>query len=105
MGLALVCFHVRQTFLQIFDSGRLLIHLFARIRYNNATYSSRAFMRKPFRINLTVSQQVGGYLGQLARIGIHGTKPTEVASALVSRQIEQLIKDGILKVGRSKARP
>ncbi len=60
-------------------------------------------MRKQVRINLTVSEQVSGYLEQLADLGIHGTKPTEVASALVSREIERLIREGLLKVSKPKA--
>jgi len=61
-------------------------------------------MRKAVRINLTVSKEVEGYLRQLGEIGVHGTKPTEVASALLSREIERLIKDGFLKINRSRAR-
>lgn len=55
-------------------------------------------MRKSVRINLTVSEQVDRYLQQLAELGVHGSKPTEVASALLSREIERLIRDGFLKL-------
>jgi hypothetical protein len=59
-------------------------------------------MRKAIRINLTVSQEVERYLEQLADIGIHGTKPTEVANALLSREIERLIRDGFLRINRKR---
>ena len=55
-------------------------------------------MRKPVRINLTVTTQVEKYLLELSALGIHGSKPTEVASALISREIERLIKDGFLHI-------
>jgi hypothetical protein len=58
-------------------------------------------MRKVTRINLTVSEQVAQYLEQLSEIGVHGTKPTEVASALISREIERLIREGFLKLPSS----
>jgi len=58
-------------------------------------------MRKASRINLTVSEQVEQYLEQLSEIGVHGTKPTEVASALISREIERLIREGFLKLPSS----
>lgn len=60
-------------------------------------------MRKVTRINLTVSEQVAQYLEQLSEIGVHGTKPTEVASALISREIERLIREGFLKLPSSSA--
>lgn len=61
-------------------------------------------MRKSVRINLTVSQQVDRYLQQLARLGVHGSKPTEVASALLSREIERLIREGFLELPPKGAR-
>jgi hypothetical protein len=61
-------------------------------------------MRKPVRINLTVSEQVESYLKELSDLGIHGSKPTEVASALISREIERLIKEGFLKLKRKEVR-
>ncbi len=60
-------------------------------------------MRKPVRINLTVTEQVERYLIQLSDLGIHGSKPTEVASALISREIERLVKDGFLKLDKQKS--
>jgi hypothetical protein len=59
-------------------------------------------MRKAIRINLTVSEQVEQYLSELAQLGIHGSKPTEVAAALISREIERLIREGFLKVNRKR---
>jgi hypothetical protein len=61
-------------------------------------------MRKTARINLTVSREVERYLLQLSDIGIHGTKPTEVASALVSREIERLVKEGFLKLNTTRGK-
>lgn len=55
-------------------------------------------MRKPHRLNLTVSEQVGNYLKALSQLGIHGTKPTEVANALISQGIERLIREGFLEL-------
>lgn len=60
-------------------------------------------MRKPVRINLTVSAQIERYLKELAELGIHGSKPTEVASALISREIERLVKEGFLKIESRKS--
>lgn len=61
-------------------------------------------MRKPVRINLTVSAQIERYLNELANLGIHGSKPTEVANALLSREIERLVKEGFLKLDTRKSR-
>lgn len=64
--------------------------------YDFVTNSFGIVMRKVTRINLTVSEQIERYLQQLSVLGVHGTKPTEVASALISREIERLIKEGFL---------
>lgn len=61
-------------------------------------------MRKSVRINLTVSDQVDRYLQQLADMGVHGSKPTEVASALLSREIERLIREGFLQLPAKSTR-
>lgn len=61
-------------------------------------------MRKPVRVNLTVSKEIEQYLVRLAELGIHGTKPTEVAGTLVSREIERLIREGFLDLAGRKAK-
>jgi hypothetical protein len=75
-----------------------------RICYYFVRFSTAANMRKTARINLTVSREVERYLLQLSDIGIHGTKPTEVASALVSREIERLVKEGFLKLNTTRGK-
>jgi hypothetical protein len=53
------------------------------------------------RIYLRLSEEMISYLWQLAKLGIHGDTPTAVAEALVSRGIEDLLKDDFfLKVRR-----
>jgi hypothetical protein len=53
---------------------------------------------KTSRIYISPSAELAGYLNELARIGIHGKTKSEVANALISREIERLIKEGILKL-------
>lgn len=40
------------------------------------------------------------YLHDLIEVGLYGKTPPEVVNTLVARQIEQLIKDGIIKQRR-----
>jgi hypothetical protein len=76
-----------------------------RICYYFVPNQCKHEMRKTARINLTVSKEVESYLLRLSEIGIHGTKPTEVASALVSREIERLVKEGFLKLKPTRGKP
>ena len=48
------------------------------------------------RINIRSSDEIVGYLDDLAEIGIHGKTRTEVAKALIATQIERLIREGLL---------
>lgn len=51
------------------------------------------------RITFSASGQVGRHLERLVQFGLYGKTPAEVANTLVSKGIEQLIKDGILDLG------
>jgi hypothetical protein len=53
---------------------------------------------KTSRIYISSSAELAGYLNELARIGIHGKTKSEVANALISREIERLVREGILKL-------
>jgi hypothetical protein len=53
---------------------------------------------KTSRIYISPSVELAGYLNELARIGIHGKTKSEVANALISREIERLVKEEILKL-------
>jgi hypothetical protein len=41
---------------------------------------------------------VAAYLAELAKVGIHGKTPAEVAKALVGNEIERLIREGIIRL-------
>jgi hypothetical protein len=57
------------------------------------------------RIYLRLSEEMISYLSQLAQLGVHGDTPTQVAEALVSRGIENLlIEDFFLKARRQRPR-
>jgi hypothetical protein len=45
------------------------------------------------RVYLRLSARVIAYLGELAKLGVHGDNPTEVAETLVRREIERLLHD------------
>ncbi len=49
------------------------------------------------RVSISPSPQVSAYLAQLARLGVHGDTPTEVVEHLLSRELERLVAEGILK--------
>ena len=50
------------------------------------------------RVALRPSSQVVMYLDELVEIGIYGKTRTEVVDGMVSREIERLIRDGVLKL-------
>ena len=52
------------------------------------------------RLFLRPSNEVIGYLERLAKIGIHGKNPTDVATNLIGHEIERLIKERILELKR-----
>ena len=53
------------------------------------------------RLNLTLTIEQKRYLDDLAHIGIHGKTASEVAKVLISREIERLIKDGVLSIPKA----
>jgi hypothetical protein len=53
------------------------------------------------RLNLRISVQLNGYLLDLSDLGVHGTTRSDVARALLTNEIERLIREGFLKM-RSK---
>jgi hypothetical protein len=50
------------------------------------------------RIYISPSAEIAAYLNELAGVGIHGKTKSEVANTLISREIERLIREGILKL-------
>jgi len=56
------------------------------------------------RVNLRVSAEIASYLEQLAKIGIHGKTPTEVAKTLIAIEIERLVREGVLTLRGSSTR-
>lgn len=60
----------------------------------NPVESARVFIRP--------SKEVAAYLDELALLGIHGKTRSEVATALVGRGIERLIREGFLKLRRQE---
>lgn len=49
------------------------------------------------KITFSASDAVTHYLEDLVKVGLYGKTPPEVVNTLLTRQIEQLIKDGIIK--------
>jgi hypothetical protein len=45
--------------------------------------------------------EVAAYLEALAKVGIHGKTPAEVAKALVGNEIERLIREGIIPLRKT----
>ena len=54
------------------------------------------------KITIRPSSEIDRYLGELARIGIHGKTKAEVAKTLVAHEVERLIKEGILTLRRRR---
>jgi hypothetical protein len=52
----------------------------------------------PVKVGITISPQMSNYLDELVARGIHGRTPAEVVFQLISREIQQLLKDGYLKL-------
>lgn len=50
------------------------------------------------RISVSPSAEVVTYLEELARIGIHGKTPAEVAKTLIGYEIERLVREGVVKI-------
>jgi hypothetical protein len=57
---------------------------------------------KTVPITIRSSEELAAYLEALARVGIHGKTPAEVAKTLVGNEIERLIRDNILQLRKSK---
>jgi hypothetical protein len=49
------------------------------------------------KVTFSASDEVVHYLEDLIKVGLYGKTSPEVVNTLVTRQIEQLIKDGIIK--------
>lgn len=56
---------------------------------------------KAGRVFVSTSAEVVSYLEELAKIGIHGKTPPEVAKTLIGYEIERLIRENILKIRSS----
>jgi hypothetical protein len=56
------------------------------------------------RVNLRLSTELCAYLDQLAEIGIHGKTPTEVGKTLIAIEVERLVREGVLKLRKSRNR-
>lgn len=50
------------------------------------------------RVTINTSAEVAAYLDDLVSIGIHGKTRAEIAERLISKEIERLIKDGMLRL-------
>jgi hypothetical protein len=61
-----------------------------------------AKLRAGGRIHLRPSPAVRAYLQELAQMGVLGQSPTEVAEALVSREVERLIKEDFFTKARQQ---
>lgn len=55
-------------------------------------------------VQVRTTPQVAGYLDQLLAIGLYGKSRAEAAEAVISRWIEQAIKEGYLPRADSKRR-
>lgn len=55
------------------------------------------------RITINTSSEIAAYLDDLVEIGIQGKTRAEVAERLVSSAVQQLIKDGLLKLHNTNA--
>lgn len=49
-----------------------------------------------YQLRVSISDQTHQYLLQLASIGIHGATAPEVAKTLIGREVERLIREGLL---------
>lgn len=58
--------------------------------------------RQTGSIHVRPSSEVIAYLDDLAKIGIHGKTPSEVAKTLIGNEIERLVREGVLTI-RQKA--
>ena len=59
---------------------------------------------KTVDIHVSASEEVAAYLKQLAKIGIHGKTPSEVAKFLIGAEVERLVREGILNLRRLATR-
>jgi hypothetical protein len=55
------------------------------------------------RVTINTSAEIAAYLDDLVGIGIQGKTRAEVAERLVSTAVQQLIKDGLLKLHNMKS--
>jgi len=76
-----------------------LVHNWCISRY------TRLVPKKPRdgeRINVRISLQLNRYLADLADLGLHGTTRSDVARALLTNEVERLIREGFIKIRRGK---
>lgn len=56
------------------------------------------------KVQPTISTQTLRYLNRLVEIGAYGNTPTAVAAYLIQREIDDLIRSGVLQPGTKKSR-
>ena len=69
---------------------------------NSVTPSSRPLLRVPKapRVGVVLSDSHSRYIADLRDLGLFGETPQEVVTYLISRALQDLIRDGILQVRR-----
>ena len=50
------------------------------------------------RLTISVTPEILGYLDDIAETGIYGKNRPEVAKSLISREVERLIREGIINL-------
>jgi len=50
------------------------------------------------RLSISVTPEILEYLDDIANTGIYGKNRSEVAKSLISREVERLIREGILSL-------
>jgi hypothetical protein len=56
------------------------------------------------KVQPTISAQTSRYLDRLVEIGAYGNTPTAVAAYLIQREIDDLIRSGVLRPITKKTR-
>jgi hypothetical protein len=50
------------------------------------------------RFTVRVSEKLADYIEAVAKLGVHGSTPAEVARKLIENEIERLIREGLIKI-------
>lgn len=83
-------------------SGLCITDLCAKKQLNSIQIAHKMGKQKnataTARITINTSTEMAAYLDDLVSIGIQGKTRAEVAERLVSAAVQQLIKDGLLKL-------